>query len=62
MRPDIEERRLLVRDVAAQLTEIAAQKPDAVFAVKERRYHALVDRVEYDADNNTAIVEVVWNL
>jgi hypothetical protein len=61
MRADIESRPLLVKDVAAQLTEIARQKPDAVLAVREGRYGALVDYVGYDADNNKAVIEVVWD-
>jgi len=61
MRADIDIRDLLVKDVAAQLTEIAKQKPDATLTVREGRYASLIDCITYDPATNRVIIETVWN-
>jgi hypothetical protein len=61
VRADIESRPLLVKDVAAQLAEIARQKPDATLAVRDGKYGCLVDSVGYEAEDNAAVIEIVIN-
>jgi len=53
---------MLVRDVAAQLTEIARQKPTATISIyNEFNYGFLLDEVMYDPENNTAVFLLVEN-
>ena len=61
-RDDIETRHILVRDVAAQLTKIVEQSPNAELRVKDGSYGMLIDSVYWDGDNNAAVIEVVVNL
>jgi hypothetical protein len=61
MRPDIETRPLLVKDVAMRLLEISQQKPDATLAVRDQEYGCLVDDVTYDPDTNEAVIEIVMD-